>query len=224
MNKRMLSFITYSSVVIFSCILATLIFLGCSNWSFVRGWIFCVSFCMPTFCITAYFLRVDPELIERRIFPKETRPSQIVGQGIAGLLFFGLILISSIDHRFGWTGVPCAISVLADICIVVGFVIVFKVFGVNSFASRAIETMINQKVITSGPYSIVRHPMYAGALLIILSIPLSLDSIIGMLPGVLLLVVIIFRIRDEEKMLLEELDGYKEYCEKCKYRVIPFIW
>lgn len=224
MSKRLLSLITYSSLAVFFTILMALIFLSSNDWYFVNGWMFWLAFCIPTFGITAYFLKENPELIERRVFPKESRPAQMIGQSIAGLLFFALILISSIDHKFDWTSVPIWVSVLADIGIVIGFLIVFKVFRVNSFASRAIETMENQKVITSGPYAIVRHPMYAGALLIILSIPIALDSIIGILLGILLLVVIVFRIFDEEKMLKDELVGYKEYCEICKYRLIPYIW
>lgn len=113
---------------------------------------------------------------------------------------------------------------MADACIIAGFVIVFNVFRQNAYASRAVETMRDQKVIKSGIYSKVRHPMYAGAGLIITATPLALESVIGGIISMLLIMVIVFRTIDEEKMLLEELNGYKEYCDETKYRLIPFIW
>ena len=139
-------------------------------------------------------------------------------------MFAVLIIISAVDYRFGWTKIPSAIPFMADACIIAGFVIVFNVFRQNAYASRVVETMRDQKVIKSGIYSKVRHPMYAGAGLIITATPLALESVIGGIISMLLIMVIVFRTIDEEKMLLEELNGYKEYCDETKYRLIPFIW
>lgn len=224
MSKRSLYLLTYSSVVIFVGLLLGLILIAAKDWRFALGWFFWFSFCVPTFLITAYFLKVNPALIERRIIPQETRPKQIIGQSIAAVLFGALIIISAFDYRLGWTKVSPVISFIADACIVVGFVIVFKVFCENTYASRAVETMIDQKVINAGLYSKVRHPMYAGAGLIIIAMPLALGSVIGVIIALLLIIVIVFRTIDEEKMLLEKLNGYKEYCGETKYRLIPFIW
>lgn len=224
MRKRNLYLLTYGSVVIFFGMLLGAIFITAKDWAFVLGWLFWFSFCIPTFLITAYFLKADSTLIERQILPRETRPRQILGQSIAAVLFGALIILSAMDHRFGWAKMPPAISFLADACIVAGFVIVFKVFKQNTYASRAVETMAGQQVIRSGIYSKVRHPMYAGAGLIITATPLALGSAVGVIVALLLLIAIVFRTIDEEKMLLEKLHGYKEYCEETKYRLIPFVW
>lgn len=224
MSKRNLYLLTYSSVIMFFGLLLGLIFVAANDWTFALGWAFWFSFCIPTFLITAHFLKADPILIERRIIPQETRPEQLIGQSIASVLFGALIIISAVDYRFGWTKVPLAVSFTADACIVAGFAVVFAVFRENSYASRAVEMMADQKVIKSGIYSRVRHPMYAGAGLIIMATPLALGSVAGVIIALLLIVVIVLRTIDEEKMLLEELEGYKEYCNEIKYRLIPFIW
>ncbi|MDY3281954.1 methyltransferase family protein [Dysosmobacter sp.] len=224
MKKSKLFLLTYISVVFFFLVLLGLIFGIANDWRFVLGWLFWISFCTPTLVITTYFLKEDPALIERRVIPQETRPKQIIGQSIAGVLFIALIVIPVIDYRNKWSTLPFAVSLIADICVVAGFVIVFKVFKENTFASRAIEVMDNQKVIKSGIYSKVRHPMYLGAGLVILATPFSLGSLLGILIALPLIIVIVFRIMDEEKMLMEELDGYCDYCNETKYRLIPYVW
>lgn len=224
MKKQTLSFLTYASMILFFGILLSMIFIPANDWSFIMGWSFWLSFCCPTFIITAYFLRADPTLIERRILPSESRPKQITGQSAAAFLFSMLIIVPSVDHRLGWTTVPLVIVILSDILILAGFALVFEVFRENTFASRVIETMSDQKVIKTGLYSKVRHPMYSGASLIILATPLALDSWAGLVLAVALVVVIVFRILDEEKMLTDELKGYREYCKEIKYRLIPHIW
>lgn len=193
--------------------------------NFWNGWLYWLVFCIPTFVITAYFLQKDPALIERRIRPTETRPAQIVGQSMAAILFFGgIIILPSLDYRFEWSFVPPWVSMLGAVVVLGGFVIVFIVFKSNTFTSRAIEHMEGQRVISTGPYSIVRHPMYSGAALIIFATPVVLGSLLGLIPAVLLLFVIVLRIYDEEKMLKIELAGYKEYCEKIRFRLIPYVW
>ncbi len=163
-------------------------------------------------------------MIERRIRPTENRPAQIVGQSVAAVLFFVGIILPLSDYRFGWSSVPRWISVPGTVVVFAGFVIVFLVFHVNTFTSRAIEHMEGQRVISAGPYSVVRHPMYSGAVLIIVATPLVLGSLLGLIPAALLILIIVLRIYDEEKMLRMELSGYGEYCEKIKCRLIPYIW
>lgn len=225
MKKGTLYFLTYLSMIIFFGVLACLIFIPAGDWSFMMGWGFWLSFCCPTLLITAYFLKADPALIQRRILPTESRPRQIIGQSVAGLLFAALIVVPALDHRLGWTGgVPGGISLLFDLLIVAGFILVFQVFRVNTFASRAIETMDNQRVIKTGPYSKVRHPMYSGAALIIWGIPPALGSWAGLGLSAALTAVIVLRILDEEKLLIEELEGYREYRKEVKYRLFPLVW
>ena len=225
MKKLTLYIITYLSVAIFFALLFLAIFLPAGRLNFWNGWLYWLVFCIPTFMITAYFLQNDPALIERRIRPAETRPAQIVGQSMAAILFFGgIIILPSLDYRFEWSFVPPWISMLGAVVVFGGFVIVFIVFKSNTFASRSIELMEGQQVIFTGLYSIVRHPMYSGAILIIFATPVVLGSVLGLIPAVLLFFIIVLRIHDEEKMLKTELIGYKEYCEKVRFRLIPYVW
>lgn len=199
MKKTTLYAVTYSSVLIFFAFLFGLIFVPAGTLYFWKGWIYWVVFCVSTFVITAYFLKYDPALIERRIRPTETRPMQMIGQSVAAVLFMGgMIFLPSLDYRLGWSTVPIWISILANILVIIGFTIVFAVFKVNTFTSRAVEHMEGQTVITVGPYSVVRHPMYSGAALIIFATSLALDSLWGLVPALLLMIVIVLRILDEK--------------------------
>lgn len=225
MKKLTLYTATYISTLSFFALLFGSIFFTAGNLKFQNGWLYWLVFCIPTFVITAYFLKKDPALIERRIRPTETRPTQIIGQSAAAILFLGgLIILPSLDYRFEWLSVPPWVSILGALVIFTGFSIVFTVFNVNTYTSRAIEHMEGQQVITTGPYSIVRHPMYSGAALIILATPLVLDSLFELIPAILLIVLILLRICNEEKMLKAELTGYQEYCQKTKFKLIPYLW
>ncbi|MDO4484179.1 MAG: isoprenylcysteine carboxylmethyltransferase family protein [Clostridia bacterium] len=224
MSHRALSLIAYTSVAVFSGILLGLIFGAAGSWQYAAGWAFWVSFCVPTLMITAFFLKEDPALIERRIFPVETRPRQLIGQGIAGVLFAALMILPALDYRNGWSRLPLAVSLAGDAMVIIGFVIVFFVFRENTFASRAVEIMHHQQVIQTGPYAVVRHPMYLGALMVILAMPFALGSLLGVFIALPLMGVIVCRILDEEKLLRAELDGYSDYCRKTKYRLIPYVW
>ncbi|MDO4477968.1 MAG: isoprenylcysteine carboxylmethyltransferase family protein [Lachnospiraceae bacterium] len=224
MDKKRLILITYSSVAAFFVMLLLMIFPVAGDWHFRSGWLFWAVFCAPTLLITAYFLKKDPALIERRMLPQETRPQQMIGQSIAGLLFCAIIILPALDHRFTWSHVPFGLSFVGAGLILAGFVLVFLVFRENSFASRAVQLMKDQEVITTGPYALVRHPMYLGAVLVIVATPVALGSWWGLLLSAPLVGVIIFRIRDEEMMLLSGLPGYEAYCRRTRYRLIPFIW
>lgn len=224
MKKSALYFLTYASMIGFFAILLGLIFVPAGSWSFALGWAWWASFCGATLAVTAWFLRADPALIERRVLPSETRPKQIAGQSAAALLFTLLVVVPALDHRFGWTEVPLAVSAVSDGLVLGGFLLVFEGFRENTFASRAIETMSRQTVVKTGVYAKVRHPMYSGAALIILATPPALGSWAGLALSVPLLAVIVFRILDEETLLTNELEGYQEYCEETKYRLIPRVW
>ena len=225
MKKRTLSVVTYLSLAVFFLILFGLIFTVAGSARFLQGWLYGLSFCVPTLLITVYFLAKDPALIERRIRPVETRPKQVAGQSLAALLFFGgIIVMPALDHRLMWTSLPLWLSILADGMVLAGFLLVFAVFRANTFTSRAIELMEGQQVITTGPYALVRHPMYSGAALIILFTPVAMDSLTGLIFSALLIVVIVLRILDEEKLLLGSLEGYADYCQQTRYRLLPHFW
>jgi protein-S-isoprenylcysteine O-methyltransferase Ste14 len=225
MGKRDLDRIALGSMLAFFGLLAALLFGFAGTLRYWQGWLFCLSFCAPTAGITLYFLRRDPELVRRRVRPTETRPRQQAVQSAAAVLFFlGLIALPALDHRLGWSAVPGWVSCGADALTAAGFGVVFFVFRENPFASRAVERMADQRTVTTGPYAVVRHPMYSGAALVILSAPVALGSVWGLAVSGLLLGLIAVRLLDEEAYLKEQLPGYREYCAVRRYRLVPFLW
>ncbi len=174
-----------------------------------------------------YFLRKDPGLIERRVeagAAAESRWTQKVIQSIATAAFLALVLVPGLDHRFGWSNIDAVVVVLADVLVVVGLGVVFFVFRENSYTSAIIAVGEGQKVVSTGPYRFVRHPMYAGALLMIFAMPLALGSLVGEVFAVLMLAAIVGRLLDEERYLDDELAGYRDYRQKTRYRLVPLIW
>jgi protein-S-isoprenylcysteine O-methyltransferase Ste14 len=192
-----------------------------------RGWAYWAIFFVCTLAATLYFLKVAPDLIERRLGAgpvAEPTVKQKVVQSFASLFFVAALIIPSVDHRFGWSRVPLVVSVVTDVIVVVAFWIVFEVFDENRFASAVVTSEAGQPVISTGPYRLVRHPMYSGGILLMVVTPLALGSWWGLMPGVLLGVVIVVRLLDEERLLRAELPGYLAYCEKVRRRLIPGIW
>lgn len=174
--------------------------------------------------IAIHLLRHDRQLLERRLRTRKTEETQKVVTGIGLLPFLLLLLIPGVDYRFGWSSVPVPIIVLADVAFIFGYCIFYLTLRENSYASRVIEVENGQKVVSTGPYSVVRHPMYLAILIIMGFTPLCLGSYFGTIMIVPLLLLLVFRILNEEKMLLENLPGYREYFEKTKYRLIPKVW
>jgi protein-S-isoprenylcysteine O-methyltransferase Ste14 len=176
------------------------------------------------FIVLNYLLKNDPALLERRMRLKEKEKEQKIIVKAFRLPFILGFIIPGFDYRFNWSEVPNGIVIFANIMVIIGYFIVFLVFRENSYTSRIVEVDKDQKVISSGPYSIVRHPMYTGTCIMFLFTSLALGSFWGLIVFAFLPVVLIFRIFNEEKLLLKELPGYKEYCEKTRYRLIPYIW
>ncbi len=179
---------------------------------------------IPMLFVLRFFLKNDPRFLERRTRVAEKEKEQKLIQWINLLVFISAFTLPGLDKRFGWSDVPVEIIILTNMIILGGYLIIFNVFRQNSYASRIVETEKEQKVITTGLYSIVRHPMYIGVLVMYLPTPLALGSYWGLIPMALLPVSLVFRILNEEKVLSENLEGYKEYCRKTRYRLIPFIW
>jgi protein-S-isoprenylcysteine O-methyltransferase Ste14 len=177
--------------------------------------------------ITAYLIKYDQRLLASRVKAgpiAETQKGQKFIQSLASLFFIGLFIVPGLDFRFHWSDVPLVVSLLSDGLVILGFFIVFLVFKENSYTSAIIEVSNEQKVITGGPYSVVRHPMYAGATLLLLFTPLALGSWAAIPFPLPLIVVVAIRLLEEEKFLLANLSGYEDYCQKVRYRLIPFIW
>jgi protein-S-isoprenylcysteine O-methyltransferase Ste14 len=179
---------------------------------------------IPMMFVLRYFLKRDPKFLERRTRTAEKVNEQKLIQ-LANLpVFSAAFIIPGLDHRFGWSDIPSEIIIASDAVILLGYLIVFQVFRQNSYASRIIETEQDQKVISTGLYTMVRHPMYLGVLIMYLPTPLALGSYWGLIPMALLPLTLVLRIMNEEKILCEKLEGYKDYCSKTRYRLIPFVW
>jgi protein-S-isoprenylcysteine O-methyltransferase Ste14 len=184
-------------------------------------------FFVCTSAVTLYFLKAGPDLIERRLAAgpvAEPTPVQRTIQSFASLFFVATLALPSVDHRFGWSHVPLAVSIVADVVAVIAFWIVFRVFYENRFASAVVTAEEGQPVISSGPYALVRHPMYSGGILLVVFTPLALGSWWGLVPAVLLWAAIVVRLLDEERLLRATLPGYEAYCQKVRFRLIPGVW
>ena len=179
---------------------------------------------IPMLFVMIYFLKNDPRFLERRTRMAEKEKAQKLIQYINLPIFISAFIVPGLDRRFGWSEVPVELIIITDAVILGGYLIIFFVFRQNSYASRIIEIDRGQKVITTGLYTWVRHPMYLGVLIMYLPTPLALGSLWGLIPMAFLPVSLVFRILNEEKVLCESLEGYKDYCLKTKYRIIPYFW
>lgn len=208
-------------------IVSLLLFLPAWSLDFWEAWVFLFMFFLPQLLIIIYFLRKDPDLVKRRLKGRlfaENRTYQKVIESLVRLFYILMVLVPGFDHRFNWSHVPAFLVVAADVAVLLGFLIQFHVFKANTFASAVVEIAANQKVISTGPYAVVRHPMYSGALLVDFFIPIALGSWWGLPFALAMLVVVILRLLDEEKFLRQGLPGYEEYCRKVQYRLIPRLW
>jgi protein-S-isoprenylcysteine O-methyltransferase Ste14 len=207
--------------------LALALFLAAGTIYFWQAWAFLGVFAGCTILITAYLIKYDQRLLAGRVRATpmaETQKSQQVIQSLASIFFIGVFIAAGLDQRFHWSNVPAGVSILSEGLVILGFFIVFLVFRENSFTSGTIEVADEQRVVTSGPYSLVRHPMYAGAILLLIFTPPALGSWAA-LPFVLpLILVVAARLTEEERFLGENLAGYEEYRRKVQYRLIPFVW
>jgi protein-S-isoprenylcysteine O-methyltransferase Ste14 len=172
----------------------------------------------------AYMARHDPEFIVRRSTMREKERTQRRVLAFGTPLLLAALVIPGFDHRFGWSHPPLGVVVAALGASLAGYLAVVLVFLENRWAGRTIETYAGQQVISTGPYAVVRHPMYAGTSLLYVATPLALGSWWAVLPALAFIPVFVFRIRNEEEVLVRELAGYDEYRRKVRYRLVPFVW
>ena len=207
--------------------LALALFLSAGSLSFWQAWLYLADFALCVILITAYLVRYDQKLLESRVAAgpvAETQKRQQVIQSLASLFFIGLFIVPGLDFRFHWSDVPPLVSVIADGFVALGFYIVFLVFRENTYTSATIEVAKDQTVISSGPYRVVRHPMYAGASVLLIFTPLALGSWVAILFPLPLILVVVVRLIEEEKFLRANLPGYEAYRQTVRYRLIPGIW
>jgi protein-S-isoprenylcysteine O-methyltransferase Ste14 len=207
--------------------LGVLIFIPAGTIRYWQAWVFIAVFVGTGIIITAYLGVTDPQLLERRLSAgptAETETRQKIIMSFAYVAIFGLAVVPGLDHRFGWSNVPFAGVIAGDVVVVIGAMFVLRVFRENTYTAATIQVAAEQRVISTGPYALVRHPMYTGSLLMLLGVPPALGSWWGLLAWVPFVPVIIWRLLDEEKFLAKNLPGYSEYCEKVRYHLLPFVW
>lgn len=214
----------YLGPIVVLLMLGVILFATAGSFRFWEAWIFWLQISALTLFITAYFLKKDPELLSRRRQTKEKEPTQKI-PSILAALNLSVYLIPGLDFRFNWSAVPFWMVILANVIVLLGYTFIILVFKENSYASAVIQVEEKQQIITTGPYAIVRHPMYTGMLLMTLFTPLALGSYWALIPSFLFFIpYLVLRIKGEETVLLRDLPGYKEYCQKTCYRLIPYIW
>jgi protein-S-isoprenylcysteine O-methyltransferase Ste14 len=208
-------------------VIGLLLFLPAGTLRFVEGWVFLAVFSGASLAITIYLAKKDPALLSRRTQAgpaAEKERSQKFIQGFASLAFLSTIVVPAFDQRFRWSHAPWPLVILGDLLVGLGFLIVFLVFKQNSFTSSVIEVATEQRVVDTGPYAAVRHPMYVGGLVLVAGIPLALGSLIGLVTFPPFAAVVVWRLLDEERFLGVHLPGYEAYRERTRYRLIPHVW
>lgn len=205
-------------------VLGSMLFIPAGTLTYWEAWAYMAILFVPASFMMLYLLKNDPELLERRMRMREKQAEQKTIIKWSYPVFLFAFIIPGLDYRFGWSSVPLLIVITADCIILAGYLLLVRVLRENSYASRIIEVAEKQKVIATGPYAVVRHPMYSAVLLIYGFTPLALHSYWAMIPAELIIIVLVARILNEEKVLLKELDGYAEYVRNTRYRLIPGIW
>ena len=205
-------------------LVGTLIFLPAGTLRFAGGWLLMAILFVPMFAAGLVMLAKDPELLRRRLDAKEKEREQSLVVKLSGLMFILGFVVAGLDYRFGWLSLPGWVNVAAAVAFLAAYVLYAEVLRENTYLSRTIRVEEGQKVIDTGLYGIVRHPMYSATLLLFLSMPLVLGSVIALPIFFLYPLLIVKRLRHEEALLEEQLAGYRDYKNRVKYRLIPFIW
>ncbi len=218
---------TYLNAAGFFVFFWLMLFVPAWTLDFWQGWVYWSIFLAAEVFIILYFLKKDPELIRSRlrIGPSaEPERSQKIIQTFGGISYLLALVIAGLDHRFGWSSVSPYLAIAGDFLILTAFYVVYLTFRENHFTAAIVEVQNGQTVISTGPYAWVRHPMYAGTSLLVLASPFALGSLWALIPSVLVIVGIVLRLLEEEKFLNVNLPGYREYCTKIRFRLIPFVW
>lgn len=215
------------SSVIGTIVLVALLFIPAGTLNYWQGWAYVAVAVIASGAYTLYLAKYDPALLKRRTeagIAYEKEPEQKVIISLLFIAFFALVVLPPLDFRFGWSSVPWYISVVGDALVIVSFYVFYLVSKVNTYAAANVRVEEGQKVISTGVYGLVRHPMYFGALFLVVGTPLALGSWWTLLLIPLFLPILYFRIANEEKVLLRDLQGYEEYRNKVRYRLIPYVW
>lgn len=204
--------------------LGLMFFLPAGTLNYWEAWLYMAVLFVPLFFMARFLIKNDPALLERRMRMREREREQGILIKLSYVYFLVTFLLPGFDRRFEWSDAPAWMVLLANGLVLAGYLFVTWVFRTNSYASRVVEVEEKQKVIDTGPYAIVRHPMYLGMGLLYVMSPLALGSYWAMIPAVLIIPILIARILNEEKVLVRDLHGYEEYRRKVKFRMLPYLW
>jgi protein-S-isoprenylcysteine O-methyltransferase Ste14 len=217
----------FVGLLVLLLVMAALLFFPAWTLHYCQAWTFLAVYFAWSIAITLYLMKRDPKLLQRRMSggpTAEKEPTQKLIMLLTSLGFIGLMIVPALDHRFVWSRMPQYVALVGDVLVSLGYLAIFFVFKANAFASATVELAPDQKVISTGPYAMVRHPMYAGALVMLLGIPIALGSWWGLLVIVAMTPALIWRLLDEEKFLARSLPGYRDYQYAVRFRLIPRVW
>jgi protein-S-isoprenylcysteine O-methyltransferase Ste14 len=217
----------FGGLFVLFTVMAVLLFITAGTLAYWQAWLFLAVYFASSLAITLYLMKHDPKLLARRMSggpTAEKEPAQQIIMWFTSLSFIGLLVVPALDHRFVWSHMPSAVAVAGNVLMAVGWLAIYFVFKENSFTSATIELAPDQKVISTGPYALVRHPMYGGALVMLLGIPIALGSWRGVLVLVAIVPALVWRLLDEERFLAKNLPGYVAYQEQVRFRLVPRVW
>ena len=205
-------------------IIGLLIFVPANTINYWNGWLFMGLLFIPMFLAGLFMMVKSPDLLRKRLNTKEKQNEQKLVVKLSGLMFLVGFIIAGLNYRYGWITIPDYMVMISSVVFIISYILYAEVLRENAYLSRTIEVQENQKVVDTGLYGIVRHPMYAATILLFLSMPLVLGSVISFIIFLVYPFIIAKRIKNEEEVLEKELKGYSEYKKKVKYKMIPFIW
>ena len=217
----------FKNLFLFLVAIGVLLFLPAWSLSYLQGWIFIGLLGVLSAAITLYLAVYDPQLLERRLKAgpgAERERAQKIIQLMTSAMLCTMMLVAGFDHHWHWSNVPQTLVFAADIGFVLAFAIIFIVFRANTYTSGVIEIAEGQQVISTGPYALVRHPMYTGGIIFILAAPLMLGSWWALIPAAVVCGGIVVRLLDEERFLVKNLPGYAVYCVRVRWRLLPGLW
>ena len=226
-RELMLAGKTAFGLVAVLAVMAAMIFIPARTVHYWQAWLFLCVYAICNVLVVAYLWKTDQALLARRMSGgpfAEGKPAQKIVMALASVGFIALLIVPALDHRLRWSNAPPAVAIVGDIIVVFGFFVATLIFRENTFAAATIQIAEEQRVVSTGPYAIVRHPMYAGGLVLLAGIPLALGSYWGLVVMAALIPVLIWRLLDEETFLSKNLIGYDAYRSKVRWRLIPGIF
>lgn len=223
-DRRKLFLLALGRLVVGLALIAGLLFLCAGTLDYWQTWLYTGILLVLLSTSFNWLLRSDPQRLERRMRTREREKTQRWVIGVSGILLTLLYVLPGLDRRFHWSQVPLAVVLLGVGMVILGYAFYMQVVQTNQFASRVVEVMPDQQVISSGPYALVRHPMYLAMLIFFFGTALALGSYWALIPAALMIPVLAVRLLEEEKILLRDLPGYAEYAKKMRWRLIPGVW